>query len=191
MESIARSPDAERLCKERGLVPHAGSSGDLVDAVDANDQVIGTVQRGDIFRLGVNCRVAHVLVFNSAREILLQRIAAGLRHEGMWGSSAAGFVRAGETYAAAALRKLSSELGITATLDAVGKTSMLDGTSMKFIGVYQAMHEGPFVADPTSGSELQFSSIASVMAHLQTGAREFTPTFLTVLDFYQRQVSAP
>ena len=162
-----------------------------MDAVDATDTLIGTVRRGDVLGSGVNFRVVHVLVFNHAREVLLQRIAAGLRHAGDWGSSAAGFVLAGEGYQQAAGRKLADELGVTATIANVGKTSMLEGSSIKFIGVYQAAHDGPFLADSASASELEFLSIPAITAHRVAGSRVFTPTFLTVLDFYQSQTTGP
>lgn len=81
-----------------------------MDAVDATDTVLGAVPRGDVLRTGINFRVVHVLLFNHAGQLLLQRIAPGLRHEGAWGSSAAGFVLSQESYAAAAARKLTEEL---------------------------------------------------------------------------------
>jgi isopentenyldiphosphate isomerase len=162
-----------------------------VDAVDATDTVLGAVPRGDVLRTGINFRVVHVLLFNHAGQLLLQRIAPGLRHEGAWGSSAAGFVLSQESYAAAAARKLTEELNVVAELAAIGKISMLDGASIKFIGVYAAAHDGPFMPDPGSASEIEFLSPQSIADHRKARSRAFTPTFLTVLDYYQNQTAHP
>lgn len=191
MESISRGSVAEQEVPARwGVLASTGPSA-LVDSVDGTDSVIGAVRRGDVLGTGVNFRVVHVLVFNHAQELLLQRIAAGLRHEGAWGSSAAGFVLAREGYEAAAARKLADELSVMVELKTIGKTFMLEGNSIKFIGVYGASCDGPFVADPASASELEFLSIQAITAHRRAGSRVFTPTFLTVLDYYQSQIAGP
>ena len=68
---------------------------------------------------------------------------------------------------------------------------MLDGMSKKFIGVYRATHDGPFVVDPVSASEVEFLSLEAISTHRQRGTQVFTPTFLTVLDFYLQQQHRP
>ena len=191
MESIARLPDANDRVLTRSKIRASTGADVLVDAVDATDLVIGTRRRGDVLGAGANFRVVHVLVFNQARELLLQHIADGLRHAGSWGSSAAGFVLAGENYDAAAGRKLSEELSVTSELQHVGNTAMLEGASIKFIGVYEASHEGPFHFDPTSASAVEFLSLPAIRTYHAAGARLFTPTFLTVLDFYESRIVAP
>lgn len=191
MESIPRLPDANHSVLAHSNI-RAGTGSDLlVDAVDASDVVIDTLRRGDVLGARANFRVVHVLVFNRARELLLQHIAGGLRHAGSWGSSAAGFVLAGESYDAAAGRKLTDELRVPPTVQHVGRTSMLEGASIKFIGVYEASHEGPFHFDPASASAVEFLSIPAIRAHHVAGSRCFTPTFLTVLDFYESRTVAP
>src|SRR5580692_4842 len=77
-----------------------------VDVVDGSDRVIGTGQRRHVLQQNAGFRVTHVFVFNRAGDLLLQQIAPGLRHPGQWGSSVAGYLRAGEDYRQAAERKL-------------------------------------------------------------------------------------
>lgn len=100
----------------------------LVDVVDPSDRVVGSVPRKNLLSSGANFRVVHILVFNRVRELLLQCIAPGLRHEGMWGASVAGYVLAGESYEQAAARKLENELGVRVPLTSLCKSSMLDGS---------------------------------------------------------------
>ncbi|HYO97082.1 MAG TPA: NUDIX domain-containing protein [Polyangiaceae bacterium] len=180
-----------RMPTRAGLEVTAGPADMLVDAVDGDDRVIGAVARRDVTTIGANFRVVHVLVFNSHGELLVQHIAPGLRHGGSWGSSAAGFVQAGEAYEAAATRKLAAELGANPPIRSIGRTSMLEGASTKFIGVFEATHDGPFFVESSSASEVEFLALPIIMNHRQAGTRVFTRTFLAVLDFYSQRVPRP
>lgn len=163
----------------------------LVDVVDGRDQVVATMPRRRLLPAGANFRVVHIFLFNSQGELLIQRIAPGLRHETMWGSSVAGYVHSGESYEAAATRKLQNELGIVVPLRALGKTSMFDNSSTKFIGVYQAEYDGPMSPDPYQISEVVFKSLPAIETDRQLGNRAFTPTFLRLLDQYLSGTHVP
>lgn len=123
-----------------------------------------------------------MLVFNRHGDLLLQCIAPGLRHEGMWGSSVAGYVQAGESYDQAAVRKLDNELGIVPGLKSLGKSSMLDGSSVKFLGLYHATHDGPIHPDSSQISGVAYVPMQTLLQERQRGLRPFTPTFLHVMD---------
>lgn len=163
----------------------------LVDVVDPMDRVVGTLLRNKLLSSGANFRVVHILVFNSHKELVLQRIAPGLRHAGMWGSSVAGYVQAGETYDLAASRKLENELGLRVPLKNLGKSSMLDGSSVKFIGLYEAIHDGPLSPDSTQISQLIHLPLQTLLHERQAGLRAFTPTLLHVLDYYLAATGQP
>jgi isopentenyl-diphosphate delta-isomerase len=156
----------------------------LVDLVDSSDRVIGTAQRRQVLQQQAGFRVAHVFLFNAVGELLLQQIAPGLRHPGQWGSSVAGYLQAGESYQQAAERKLQQELGVRPFVAEYGKTSMMDQSALKFIGLFTGSYDGPFSPNPAEVSRLEFVSISQVVAERSTGARTFTETFLRLLDFY-------
>jgi isopentenyldiphosphate isomerase len=159
----------------------------LIDAVDRTDTPIGTVRRRDVFELQSNFRVVHDLVFNRRGDLLLQQVAeTRTRHPGYWGSSVAGYVFAGESYEAAAKRRIRQELGIrSASLDFVGKTSMDDEGCRKFIAVFSTTRNGPFKFDRTHIERLEFLPIRAIHRLHAAGLRKFTPTFLRVLGFYE------
>jgi|SRR5579864_3149953 len=161
---------------------------EVLDRVNENDQPVGTIARGDVFRLHANFRVAHVFIFDGIGELLLQQLASSRsRHPGRWGSSLAAYVAAGETYAAAATRRLSEELGVSNVgLREIGKTSMFDEGSLKFITLYEAGLSGPFVIDPSHISEIAFFPLDQVRSWSVQDPAAFTPTFLHLLDFYVR-----
>jgi isopentenyldiphosphate isomerase len=163
----------------------------MIDAVDPNDQVIGAVPRRQVFTLGANFRVAHVFLFNTRRELLLQRIAPGLRHAGMWGSSAAGYLMTGESYSVAAQRKLTTELGVTCPLALCGKTSMHDGASMKFIELYETTYDGTASPAPAEVSEIEFVGLPTIARERAGQRRAFTPTFLHLFNFYLLGAARP
>jgi isopentenyl-diphosphate Delta-isomerase len=163
----------------------------LVDVVDPSDRVVGTLPRKRLLSAGANFRVVHILVFNRTRDLLLQRIAPGLRHQGLWGSSVAGYVLTGETYQQAATRKLEDELGVRAPLKSVCKSSMVDGLSEKFIGIFETVYDGPLVSDPSQTSQLIQLPLATLLHERQAGLRAFTPTFLHVLDKYLAAAAQP
>jgi isopentenyl-diphosphate delta-isomerase len=158
----------------------------LLDAVDAQDQVIGTIRRGEVFQQHANFRVVHAFVFNPDQGLLLQHLAPHKpRHPLLWGSSVAGYVDSGESYDAAIGRKVREELG-RPDLDVApfGKTVMEDEGCLKFIMLYTARSSGPFAPDPTQILAVDFFPLSEIQAARQTGTMQFTPTFLYLLDYY-------
>ena len=162
----------------------------LIDAVDQSDVPIGRVLRNEVFRQHANFRVAHDLVFNSRGELLVQQLAkTRRRHPGYWGSSVAAYLFAGESYQAAAERRLAEELGLHDTrLNYVGKTSMVDEGSQKFIAVFATTHEGPFSFDRSHIERIEFLPRQVIHELEAAGSRTFTPTFLRVLSFYESKM---
>jgi isopentenyldiphosphate isomerase len=147
----------------------------LVDAVNGNDMPVGVIARKDVFREHVNFRVVHELIFNSRGELLIQKLASTHpRHPGYWGSSVAGYLFAGESYQAAANRRLTQELGVAGvSMDFVGKISMDDEGCRKFIAIFSAIHDGPFDFNRDYIEQLEFLSIQQihVYAHFPQSSR--------------------
>lgn len=158
----------------------------ILDAVDEADQVVGTARRADVFRLRTNFRVAHLFLFNQRGEILLQRLAVRRkRHPGCWGSSVAGYVTSGETYAEAIARRSREELGIgVQDLKLLGKTSMSDEGCTKFICAFSGRCEGPLAVDTSHIAEVRFVPVPDVVHARRIEAWNFTPTFVHLVDLY-------
>ena len=95
----------------------------IVQTVDEDDQPIGQADKQDAWELGLRHRYVRVMVENGEGEILLQhRSALKELFPERWDNSAAGHVDPGETYLAAAYRKLEAGLGITnVELQEIGK----------------------------------------------------------------------
>jgi isopentenyldiphosphate isomerase len=91
-------------------------SEEIFDVVNERDEVTGQLPRREVHRLGLKHRAVHVLVFNRAGQIFLQK--RSMRKDiwpGAWDSSASGHLDTGEDYDACAVRELREEIGLRVT----------------------------------------------------------------------------
>lgn len=160
----------------------------LVDVVDDRDEPIGALERDRVLDEDANFRTAHVLLFDGAGRLLVQQLARGRRrHPLRWGSSVAGYLHAGETYEAAARRRVAEELGIEPPLAWVGRTSMTDEASTKFVGVFrgQVTGEHPRICERDHIERLRWVHLDDLDTELSQEPERFTPTFRHVLAFWR------
>jgi isopentenyl-diphosphate Delta-isomerase len=167
----------------------APSASSLIDQVDPEDRPTGRIQRGEALQRGVNFRTVHVFVFHD-QQLLLQRLAPTReRHPERWGSSVAAYLFAGESYEAAAHRRLKEELGLEGDLVRIGKTRMDDEHSLKFVELY-AMQDGPAeIREPEHIAELRLWDLPTLDAAIEQSSAMFTPTFLTLYRFYRQRLT--
>src|SRR5687768_14543890 len=100
---------------------------ELLDVVNARDEVIGQEPIDIIYQRQLPIRIVHVLVFNGNGEMALQKRS---KHERVfplhWSTSAGGHVQSGETYREAAIRELKEELGINGELQHLAADKYVD-----------------------------------------------------------------
>ena len=116
------------------------SDAELFDVVDEFDRVIATASRAVVHRDGLRHRAAHILVYDAADRLYLQRRAFTKDcSPGCWDTSAAGHVSAGEGYATAAQRELEEELGIAGgpLLEPLFKLEAGPETGHEFVWVFR------------------------------------------------------
>jgi isopentenyldiphosphate isomerase len=124
---------------------------EIFDVVNERDEVIGQQSRSEVHRLGLMHRAVHVLVFNAAGQVFLQkRSMTKDRQPGLWDSSASGHVDCGEYYDTCAVRELREEIGLQ--LDEpprrLFKLAACAETDQEHVWVYRLEAEGPFRLDP-------------------------------------------
>src|SRR3569833_148195 len=90
------------------------SAEELLDIVDASDQVIGRSPRGEAYARGLRHRCVFVFVRDGSGRIFVHRRTPDkLIFPAMYDMFVGGVVGAGETYADAALREAEEELGVS------------------------------------------------------------------------------
>ncbi|MEU9187733.1 NUDIX domain-containing protein [Streptomyces sp. NPDC048484] len=121
-----------------------------VDRVDEQDRVMGVVDRGEAIRRGWLHRVATVVCRDTDGRILVhRRPESASRFAGQYSWLLGGAVEAGESYADAAVRELSEELGTRATLRFAFKYFCRGAISPYWMAVHEAVPAGDFTPDPT------------------------------------------
>jgi len=127
-----------------------------LDVVDENDEVIGRERRGVIHARRLMHRSAQVLLFNAKDELFLQKRSESKdEFPGLWDSSAAGHLDAGEDYIDCARRELVEELGITAPveLDPLFRLPASADTGWEHCSVFRCRYDGPLSLDGNEVAE--------------------------------------
>lgn len=152
------------------------------DVVDASDAVVGRALRREVHARGLWHRAVHVLVFDAAGRIFLQkRSMTKDLSPGLWDSSCSGHLDAGEDYDTAATRELGEELGIASAIAAQrARWFRLEPsveTGWEFVWVYRLEHDGPFVLHPEEIESGEWFSPDRVTALIAARSGDYCPSF--------------
>jgi 16S rRNA (adenine1518-N6/adenine1519-N6)-dimethyltransferase len=178
--SVAQWVDLARTLDPAATTPPQ-HDGEQFDIVDENDNVIGTKLRSEVHAQNLLHRAVHILVFNDAGELLLQKRSAWKDREPCkWDSSAAGHLEPGESYQAGAIRETEEELGIRPKLTPLGKIRACSNTGQEFVEVFTAQHEEPFVLPPSEIEDALFMPVGEVKAWIGARPQDFAPGFWEV-----------
>ncbi len=113
---------------------------ELFDVVDEHNRVIRQATRDAVHEQGLMHRAVHILVFTPKGDCLLQKRSMRKdRQPGVWDSSAAGHLDAGEDYLHAAVRELEEELGVRAEKEQLELLAMIPAspdTGMEHVALY-------------------------------------------------------
>ena len=153
----------------------------MFDVVDADDQVVGQRPRREVHALGLRHRAVHLLVVNRAGQLFLQlRSRAKDLFPGVWDSSAAGHVGAGEDYDGTAGRELAEELGCRPDHppQRLFKIAARPETGQEFVWVYRVDAEGPFVLQPEEIERGDWFSLERIDRWVGERPSELAPAFV-------------
>jgi len=153
--------------------------GEIFDVVDAEDRVVRQATRHEVHAQKLLHRAVHIFVFNKAGELFLQRRSRWKdMHPLRWDSSAAGHVNAGQTYEGTAPREIAEELGVSATVEEIGKLPAGEGTGWEFVRLYRALLDGPFVLHPAEIDTGGWFTLDQLDRWTALRPEDFAPGFL-------------
>jgi isopentenyldiphosphate isomerase len=156
---------------------------EIFDIVNERDEVIGQQSRSEVHRLGLMHRAVHVLVFNAAGLVFLQKRSLKKdRQPGVWDSSASGHVDSGEGYDACAVRELQEEIGLRleAAPKRLFKLAASAETDQEHVWVYRCEAEGPFRLDADEIERGGWFAPEAVTRWIEERPRDFASALLVI-----------
>jgi isopentenyl-diphosphate Delta-isomerase len=155
-------------------------SEEFFDLVNARDEVIGRAPRREVHARGLWHRAIHVLVFDAAGRVFLQK--RSMRKDlspGLWDSSCSGHVDSGEDYDHAAQRELGEELGLRLAAPPARwfRVEAVPQTGWEFVWAYQLRHDGPFVHHPDEIEAGEWLTTDELARRLTERPQDYSPAF--------------
>ncbi len=151
---------------------------EIYNIVDENDCIIGKASRKHIHQNNLLHRSVHILVFNSQKKLYLQKRALSKdENPGLWDTSSAGHVDAGESYDDCACRELLEELDIKADLTPFIKIAACHETYGEHIQVYTCVTDDEIRINPEEISEGAFFDLLQIKKDISATPGLFTSSF--------------
>ncbi len=143
---------------------------ELLEIVDTSGATIGVAPRSAIHgNPALLHKVVHILVFNTAGALLLQKRSMNKDvAPGRWDTSVGGHVDYGEKLGAAALREMQEELGVTPEngLQQLYSYIHANDYESELVFTYRCMHDGPFSFNHDEIDEIRFWTIDELLGML-------------------------
>jgi isopentenyldiphosphate isomerase len=143
----------------------ADSANELVDVIDDNGRVIGTVRRAEMRGRRLRHRCVYLLVFNSRGELFIHlRTPTKDVFPSHWDVAVGGVLAAGESFDDGAEREGREELGVALALEPLFPFRYADERSAVDAMVYRTVHDGPFRLQPEEIVRGEFVSLDEALA---------------------------
>jgi isopentenyldiphosphate isomerase len=147
---------------------------ELVDVVDEDDRVIGTVTRRRMRAENLRHRSVGIIVRDVAGRVLVHRRAEDKDvWPGQWDAAVGGVVASGETYDEAARRELAEEIGVVAEPRPIGAATFTDDRVRTVTHLYEVVADGPYHFADGEVVEARLVTLAELGAMLDD--HEFVP----------------
>jgi isopentenyl-diphosphate delta-isomerase len=164
---------------------------EILDVVNADDLVVGVMERGEIHRKRLFHRSVHVFLLDEAGGIYLQkRSFEKLEYPGKWDSSASGHVESGESYQEAARRELEEEIGVKAFPERVLSVRASEQTGMEHSVLFQVRRSATDPdpnPNPREILEGRFFGTREIEAGIATEPETFSPSFMLLYRLYRER----
>ncbi len=163
---------------------------EFVVLVDEQDNELGVMEKLQAHQEGKLHRALSVFIFNSKKQLLLQRRAEGKYHSpGLWTNTCCSHPRQGEHVREAAKRRLQEEMGLSCPLHRVFTfvyhANMENGLiEHEFDHVYTGIADGLPKPNPDEVAQWRYISVDKLDEELRTAPETFTEWFKICYDKY-------
>ena len=161
---------------------------EMVDIVDENDNVIGTVTRSEMRKKNLKHRSTFILVFNSKREMLVtKRTKTKDVYPGMYEMFHGGTVSHGETFEENAHKEIKEEVGIeNADLKFHFKISYKDKFQNCIASIFSCIYDGEIKIQKEEVESYFFVSMDKLKKMIKDQREQFTPDGLFAFEEYSK-----
>lgn len=192
--SLKQWIDLTRIYDPNPLADLPQRDDEQLDVVDENNAVTGQDTRKNIHDQNLKHRAVHLFVFTKKRCLVLQkRSYLKDRHPGVWDSSAAGHVDAGESYEDAARRELKEELGLDedeTTLIGTLPASEKNGWEFVELRAIKTATKLSKMKFPAAEIEtIQAFSLEEIAAWIKRRPQDFASSFRECFDLWMTKMN--
>lgn len=161
------------------------ANNELLDVVDARNTVVAQLTRAEIHARGLMHRSVHILVFDMKGQLFVQKRSHSKdTNPGLWDTSAAGHVDAGELPLDAAARELQEELGLqvpTPALEWVARLEPDADLGNEFIELYRITSDARMTLEAGEIDDGRWYEPASLRSHIHANPGQFTEVLCKIL----------
>lgn len=159
---------------------------EIIDIVNEFDEVIAQAPRKEVHLRQQMHRSTHIILRNSDQQVFLQlRAKTKETNPGVWDSSAAGHVDAGETYVDCAARELEEELSVRVPAQALVEIGRLAPTMVngfEFVRIYAAQSDDPIKLEFGEIDGGKWVSDGELNQWITENPEDFAPSFLVIWE---------
>jgi isopentenyl-diphosphate delta-isomerase len=163
---------------------------EFVVLVDEQDNELGLMEKMQAHVEGKLHRAVSVFIFNSKKQLLLQKRADGKYHSpGLWTNTCCSHPREGESVKHAAIRRLNEEMQLSCPLKLAFTfvyNARLDNglTEYEYDHVFTGIADGLPKPDPNEVAEWRYITVDKLDAELKANPAQYTEWFKICYDKY-------
>jgi isopentenyl-diphosphate delta-isomerase len=156
--------------------------------VDEENNPIGTGEKMDVHRRGILHRCFSIMVYNSKREVLLQKRAASKYHcPGLWSNACCSHPKLGEHLLVSARKRLKEEMGIDIPIKEMGvefiyKIKLGDLYEHEYDHVLYGQFDGQPKPDPQEADDWKWMPFGELREDMKKNPEIYTPWFRLIVS---------
>ena len=170
---------------------------DKVVLVDEQDNELGSMEKMEAHQKGVLHRAFSVLLFNSKREVLLQKRSSNKYHSaGLWTNTCCSHPKPNERIDVAVRRRLKEEMGIDIQPEYAYKflyKATLDNDLIEheLDHVYLGLFDGNPVINSSEVENWKFISLLEIKEDIRQNPEAYTYWFRLIVNHPELEVAIP